>query len=178
MRDENIPEAIQRGDQQVMAQVMARYSRLLWKVAAGVLKTAPDQDVEECVADAFIHLWRHPEQYDPRRGALKSWLAAIARSRALDRARQLTRRRELPLEEEALGAASPPPEELLDGAEELLSRLEEPDREIFRRRYAAGEKPSEIARELGLPVRRVQNRLYRGKELLRKQLEEEGEEPK
>lgn len=159
--------AIRERDEGAMGQVMGRYSRLLWSVAASVLKNAPDQDVEECVADAFVYLWQHPERYDPGRGKLKAWLSAIARSRALDRARQLSRRQELPLEEQILEEA-PPPE---DGLEELLEGLSGEEQEILRRRYRDGEKPGEIAQALGLPVKRVENRLYRGRQKLRKKLD-------
>jgi len=153
---------------------MARYSRLLWSVAGAILRDAPDQDVEECVADAFIYLWQHPERYDPKRGKLKAWLSAIAKSRALDRLRQRARRQELPLDESAPAGTGSMPEELADqDVEDILEGLGEEEKEVLRRRYCHGQKPGEIALDLGLPVKRVENRIYRGKQKLRQKIEKE-----
>lgn len=159
---------------------MAKYSRLLWTVAGRVLRDAPEQDIEECVADAFIYLWQHPERYDPVRGSLRSWLSIIVKSRAVDRGRQSARRQELALREELMeetaaweSSEDPYAEAELDT---LLEGLDEKDREIFRRRYRFNEKPREIALALNLPVKQVQNRLYRGKQRLREKLESTKEE--
>lgn len=173
MWDERIIGAIRRREEEAISQVMTRYSRLLWSVAGAVLKNAPEQDIEECVADAFIYLWQHPEQYDPQRGTLKSWLAMVAKSRALDRVRKLSRRRELSLEEGFGPEPEEEPELWTGGMEELLEGLNEEDRELFRRRYGEEQKPGEIAREMGLPVKLVENRLYRGRQKLRRRLERE-----
>ena len=90
MRDEAIIRAIQRGDEGAIAGVITRYARLMWSVAGSVLRgVGSDQDVEECVADVFVYLWQHPDKFDPRRGSLRSWLAVVARSQAVDRCRAL-----------------------------------------------------------------------------------------
>ena len=51
-----------------------------------------------------------------------------------------------------------------------MDALEEPDREIIIRRYYRDEKPRAIARALDLPVKQVENRLYRAKAKLRASL--------
>ena len=57
---------------------------------------------------------------------------------------------------------------------EVLDALGEPDREILLRRYCWDQKPREIAAALDLPVKQIDNRLYRTKQSLRAhvQLEE------
>ena len=47
---------------------------------------------EDVVQDVFMHLWQRPDAYDPSRGALSSYVAMLARSRALDRWRTRTAR--------------------------------------------------------------------------------------
>jgi len=98
VNDEKLINAIKNGDETAIAQAMDKYARLLWSVVSAVLKNvAPEQDMEECVADVFISLWQNPEKYDAGRGGLRTWLCIKARSRALDRYREISRRSALPL---------------------------------------------------------------------------------
>lgn len=172
--------AIANHDEAVMAHVIKKYSRLLWPIAAAVLHTAgSEQDVEECVADAFIYLWEHPEKFDPKRGSLKTLLCILARSRAIDRYRELQRKNTVPLEDALLSSGAGMQEALIqeETRQELLEAvncLEEPNREILIRRYFHGQKPREIALALGLTAKQVDNSLYRSKRQLRELLAEKG----
>jgi RNA polymerase sigma-70 factor, ECF subfamily len=40
---------------------------------------------EDVVQDVFVHLWRNPHAWDPKRGPLHRYVALLSRSRALDR---------------------------------------------------------------------------------------------
>ena len=176
MKDEKIREAISRGQGDVMNHVIEKYSRLLWPIASAVLEhVGSDQDVEECVADAFIHLWQYPEKFDPARGTLKNYLCLVVRSRAIDRYRQITRHGELPLEEAVLSVSMGMQEELIgrETRQELIAAvnaLGEPGREILVRRYYFNQKPRQIALALGMTVKQVDNSLYRSKRQLRQTL--------
>ena len=162
-----------------MGHVIDRYARLLWSVAGRVLKGAgSDQDVEECVADVFITLWQDPGKFDPARGNLRAFLSLTARSRAIDRCRTLLRRGDLPLNEDILAGELGLAESLLAGERKrlLLAAVEtlgEEERDILLRRYCREQKPREIALALSLPVKTVENRLYRTKQRLRQILEQE-----
>ena len=169
-------DAIVRRDERMMGTLIDRYSRLLWPIARAVLeKVGCDQDAEECVADAFIYLWEHPEKFDPGKGSLKSWLCIVVRSRAIDRFREITRRSTLPLEEAVLSQTPGLMEAAMqqETRKELLESvkaLEEPGKEILVRRYYYGQKPRQIALALGMTVKQVDNSLYRSKRLLREKL--------
>ena len=173
MNDEKLIKAIKEGDEAAIDYAITKYSKLLWSIAGTILKNvAAQQDVEECVADVFIYLWEHPEKYDAKRGRLKVWLALVARTLAINRYRVLSRQNLLPLDDmlfvDQLG--------VMDGilaAEQkctLISAvraLEEPDQEILVRRYYYDQKPREIALALDMPVKHVENHLYRTKRKLR-----------
>src|SRR6201989_2895925 len=69
-------------DRAAFSRVYAQHARTVHKVAMAVLDDhAKAQDV---VQDVFLRLWRRPESFDARRGALGSYLRVMARSRALD----------------------------------------------------------------------------------------------
>ena len=90
---------IRNRDERIIDKVIVKYSKLLWPIACAVLeKVGCDQDAEECVADAFIYLWEHPDKFDPGKGSLKSWLCMVARCKAIDRYRTLSRHSTVPLE--------------------------------------------------------------------------------
>lgn len=173
MKDETIIAAVAARNEEVMNNVIDRYSRLLWPIANAVLKNAGSiQDVEECVADAFVYLWEHPDKFDPGRGSLKSLLCIVARSRAIDRYRQIVRHSTLPLEEAVLADQFGMHDALLreQTRQEVLSAvntLGEPGREILVRRYYYNQKPREIALAMNLTVKQVDNSLYRAKRQLR-----------
>lgn len=176
MRDEAVIIAVGNRDENVMNDVVNKYSRLLWSIASAVLKNVgSEQDVEEVVADAFIFLWEHPGKFDSKRGSLKSLLCIVARSRAIDRYRELSRRSTLPLEEAVLADQFGMQEKLLqeENRRELLAAvnaLGEPGREILVRRYYYNQKPREIAVALNMTVKQVDNSLYRSKRQLREVL--------
>ena len=173
MRDAQIVAAIGSRDEDMMNYVINKYSRLLWPIASAVLhNVGSEQDVEEVVADAFIYLWEHPQKFDPSRGTLKTLLCVIARSRAIDRYRELTRRQTVPLEEAVLSAGVGLQEQLMaaETHKELaaaVNALGEPAREILIRRYYYEQKPRQIALALGMTVKQVDNYLYRTKQQLR-----------
>jgi len=179
LNDEKIITAIRQGDETAIDRVITKYARLLWTIADAVLKNAGSaEDVEECVADVFIHLWQHPDKFDPTRGSLRSWLSMVARSKAIDRYRLLIKRENLLLEEnlpvQQLGLADHLlAEETRHALQEAISTLEHSDREILLRRYYLDQKPREIALALDLTVKHVNNRLYRAKQKLRDMIDNE-----
>lgn len=178
MNDAQIVSALLERDERVMSHVIDKYARLLWSVAGAILTpTGATEEVEECVADVFIQLWSAPEKFDPRRGSLKNWLCMVARSRATDRYRRLSRESTVSLEDVWLADAMDLTESILSkergqALQNAIGALSEPEREILLRRYYYEQKPRQIALAMELNVKQVENRLYRAREKLRKTLEE------
>ena len=174
MNDEKITKAIRNRSEDAINDVITKYSKLMWSIAAAVLKNSGSiQDIEECVADTFIYLWENPDKYDQQRGKLKTWLSIVARTQAINRYREITKQSTIALEDtifvDQMGIVDGILEEDVRCA--LLSAINalgEPDREILIRRYYYDQKPKEIARALNLSVKQVDNHLYRVKLQLRK----------
>lgn len=176
MNDERMITAIKNRSEAAINEVITKYSKLLWSVAGAVLNNiGSTQDVEECVADAFIYLWEHPEKYNPQRGKLKTWLSIVARTQAVNRCREIAKRNIVPLEDtdfiDQLGIVDTVLEaETRRALLAAVNALGEPDREILIRRYYYEQKPREIALALDMSVKQVDNRLYQTKLKLRESL--------
>ena len=181
MNDKKIISAIEARDEQMLAFVVQKFSKLLWKIAASILINATSaQDVEECVADVFIYLWQYPEKYDPDKAKLSSWLSVVARSKAVDSYRRITRKREIFMEEivvESVGyAENDVADEEKDKLRSCIEGLDEKEKELVIRRYYYEQKPAEIAVALDMPKKQAENRLYYVRQKLRKMMEkQEGE---
>jgi RNA polymerase sigma-70 factor (ECF subfamily) len=154
---------------------------------------------EEVVQDTFLALWNRAELYDPVLGELRSWLAVVARNRALNRVRWRLRR--VPAEPlsavtgdgpeaaamldwlladagpVASGAAEALPETAIVDVEtaaelaRLVDTLPDPERQVLVLAYREGLSQTEIADRLGWPLGTVKTRTRRGLARLRSALE-------
>lgn len=129
-----------------------------------------DDRADDVVQATWLRALEHP----PRRtGALRGWLARVARNVALnerrhegqrpDRERQAARPESLRGEERDL--------ELEQHVVEAVRSLEQPYRSTVYLRFYKGLGPTEIAQELGVPVATVKTRLQRGLDKLRADLD-------
>ena len=134
------------------------------------------QEWEELTADVFLCAWRERKKLQP--GKVKSWLATVARNRALNRLRD--RRELLPLEEDVLVLAQDSPQRELENREAAqlvraaLEMLEPSDRELFVRRYYYGQTVARAAEEMGMNLSTAKSRLRRGRERLKEALRKAG----
>ena len=174
MNDITAIAGIQNRDERVIGEIIVKYSKLLWPIASAVLKNVgTEQDVEECIADVFIDLWEHPDKYDAARGTLKTWLCMVARCKAIDRYRVLFKHSTVPLEGAMMAGRMGMQDALLqeETKRELVTAvnaLADVEKDILIRRYYFEQKPREIAKALDMPVKQVENHLYRSKQKLRK----------
>lgn len=150
---------------------MDQFSPYLSTVVWNVMGAAADpMDVEEIVSDAYLSLWTHRDTLDPAQG-VKSWLAATARNRAVDRLRTAP---PTPLSlEDADPAGGPSPEEALERQQfagallRAVQALPPPDDALVFRFYYEEERLKDIARDLGLSVPAAKSRLCRARQKLR-----------
>ena len=165
------------GDERALDTAISTYSRLLWSIARAVLRNiGTTEDMEECVEDAFIQLWKSSATLDQSCGSLKSWLCVAVKCRAIDRYRKIVQKSEIALDEQLARCGSGIVDQTLDAVlqRELIATIHalgEPDREIILRRFYYRQKPKDISLALDLPIRQVENRIFRAKQKLRSQFD-------
>ncbi len=163
------------------AGAFREHARPAFSAAVRVLGDAAA--AEDVVQDVFLSIWRQPAKFDARRGSLRTYVAMMARSRALDRLRTRGAREaavqrlqhELDL---GVRSAEPLEEAVLrrDGAHRALSVVRElpaPQREALALSFAGGLSAREIAVATGVPLGTAKSRLRLGLVKARELLEPE-----
>ena len=174
MQENEIIALIRDRDERGAKALLEHYGPLMRDIIAPIL---PDpRDREECLSETAMRVWEKIEFFDPERGAWRTWLTALARNAALNRARHNRRHAddaEIPSDQPD---PDPTPEEAMLKKERwnLLCRalrtLSAKEQNLFFRKYYYLQSTSQIAAELGTTERAVEGRLYRIKKHLRKEL--------
>jgi RNA polymerase sigma-70 factor, ECF subfamily len=159
------PPAPDLRDHAAFSRAYAQHARGVHAVAMSVLgDAARAQDV---VQDVFLRLWRRPDAFDTRRGALGPYLRVMARSRALDMRREHRSSERivdrLRLRTERIEAA--PDARLAPERHDLrmaLCALPDGQREAVVLTYWAGLTAEEVARHAGVPLGTAKSRVRLG----------------
>lgn len=156
-----------------LSALIDAYEHLLYTIAIGILGSSRKEDAEECVADVFVAYWRN--RHRPIEN-IQAYLAVSVKHMALNRLKQLRRKKYEELTEEIPDLFSlTPEEEVIETVNEeivrqVLAALHGYDSEIFLRRYFWCQSVKEIARQMGLKPKFVENRLYLAKKAIRADL--------
>ena len=74
------------GDSSAWEQLVNEYRGLVYSICH--LSAISDQDADDLAQEAFIKIWMNLSNYNPKRGALKSWIASITRNLRIDKFRR------------------------------------------------------------------------------------------
>ena len=161
-------------DPQAFQTVYAAHSRRVYANAYRILGDAAK--AEDTVQDVFLRLWLHPDRFDERRGDLGSYLALMARSRALDLARSESAGARASDRLTAAVEADPPqaerPDERVEARERskrlrtAVGRLPKLQREAVALAFWGDLPAREIASRTGVPLGTARSRLRLGIEKL------------
>lgn len=123
-------------------------------------------EVEDATQEVFIIVHRRLPEFDPGRGAMKTWLFAIARGVAANRRRGQARRLRVVVGGEACDRdARPSPEqqmrqrETLERVGHFLTTLPPHQREVFELVDIEGMRGPEVSETLGVNINTIYTRL-------------------
>jgi RNA polymerase sigma-70 factor (ECF subfamily) len=154
---------IAAGDDSALAAVYDQYGALIHGVAVTLVGIEQARDVTQ---DVFLQLWQQPDRYDATRASLRTFLALIARRRAIDELRRSGRRaaREERVQNEQPTVVPNVEEAALtmvasDRLRRAVSRLPEEQRQAIELAYFEGLTFRDVARVIGLPEGTAKSRL-------------------
>ena len=181
LSDEALLAGFATGDRDAAAGFVRRFQGRVYGLALTIL--GDPGAAEDVAQEAFVRAWRHAAMYDPRRGAVSSWLLTIARNLALDRARLKGSRPVDPefvvslLERQTRDEAADITSRVAtrERLRELLTGLPPPQRRALVLATYFGRTAKEIGELDGTPVGTVKTRVRDALLKLRTRLEVEDE---
>ena len=173
--DEEVLEAVGRGDDDALGVLYNRFGRLAYRLAYRVLR---DQTLaEDAVQEAFLAVWRSADGYKRERAKPSTWILTVVHRRSVDLVRREDRRRGEPLERAPEPTSAPADEDatLRDrraAVQAALTELPGEQRQALELAYYGGLTQSELAERLGVPLGTVKSRMFAGLGRLRELLAE------
>lgn len=178
-----LQDCIARVIDQDQAALSFLYDHLLGQVYGLALRITRQVELaEEVVQMTFWQVWREAPRFDPERGSAQAWIMTIARSRALDKLRQVETH-EVTLADELLEIIPSPESEsplaLLSKEEHgqllkaALMALEPLQRQLVSLAFWRGLSHEEIADMSALPLGTVKSHIRRALAILRQHLDAE-----
>jgi RNA polymerase sigma-70 factor (ECF subfamily) len=138
------------------------------------------QEAEDVLQEVYVTVWRKAATFDPARASPITWVATIARNRAIDRLRARPSGRHAPVEDALhLADDGPAPDAHLSHTQDAarlgaaLAKLEPRHAAAIRACYFEGVTYDELAAREGVPVGTLKSWVRRG--LIRMRGELEGE---
>lgn len=174
-------KAVAAGDRRAFAQLYAATSPRLYAVLLRTLQRPAL--AEEALQDSYLRIWLKAASFDPGRSTALTWMAAIARHRALDLLRSRPDEEALPSADEDTGDSRLPRSVLVDEREspgdradedQALERLQRSmqhmdpaQRRAIELAYFDGYTHEELATILRIPLGTVKAHIRRGLARLR-----------
>ncbi|MDP9085848.1 MAG: sigma-70 family RNA polymerase sigma factor [Pseudomonadota bacterium] len=165
-----LTEALVATGHEDRAAFRALYDLTSAKLFGIILRICNDrQAAEEVLSDVYLTVWRRAGAFEPGRASPISWLATIARNRAIDWRRAAKRAPSTPLDE-ALDVADERPdaiEQLLQNESSralhlCLDKLDDKQRIAIRTAFFDGLTYAELAERQSVPLGTMKSWVRRG----------------
>lgn len=84
--DRRMQQRLARGEAAALGELYDRFASLVHSLAHRVLDD--DDAADRITREVFVHVWENPEEYEPKHGSMRSWVATLAHRQAVKRLRQ------------------------------------------------------------------------------------------
>lgn len=127
---------------------------------------------EECVDDVLLSIWDNIKSFDKSKNNFKNWICAVSKYKAIDyKKKYLSKIEHMDMNEDIYYID----QELLKSEMEeeindILSYLNESDKDLFKQHYLNGEPLEEIAIKNNTKISNLYNRLSRGRKKIRESI--------
>ena len=182
LSDEALVALVARGDEDALAELYDRVSRIAYGLALRVLRD--ERHAEDAVQEAFLQVWRNAASFRAERAKASTWILTLVHRRAVDLVRREERRQAEPMpDDSAIGAAPEgrprrPPGFVSSASASRPRSAQLPDvqREALELAYYGGFSQSELAERLGVPLGTIKSRMFAGLSRLRELLDDSTQE--
>ena len=152
-------------------RVFSKYKGLMFHYAKKILNN--DEDAEDAVHMAFESIAKNISKiFDVDCPETRNFIVIIVERKSIDVLRKRKGYADMGLDEAVNGVEVTMPES--GGFASAIAKLKPRYREVILLHYVSGYSAKEIGKMLDMKTDSVQKLIYRAKEALRKQLEEEG----
>ncbi|KUN37327.1 sigma-70 family RNA polymerase sigma factor [Streptomyces longwoodensis] len=83
--DRKMQQRLARGEAAALGELYDRFASLVHGLAHRVL--GDERAADGITREVFVHVWEHPESYDPDQGPLRTWVAGLTHRLAVQRLR-------------------------------------------------------------------------------------------
>ncbi|PKM76562.1 MAG: RNA polymerase subunit sigma-24 [Firmicutes bacterium HGW-Firmicutes-15] len=167
---------IRNKDSAAYEYMIGKYTKTIYCLAYNILSESHSkEDIEECVADVFLDAWIKIAEFNEERANFRTWLLILTKYKALTYRRKkrlgnivdmadVEIKDDINLEKQVILRQDQ--EQVM----EIISSFQKTDREIFVRRFFLGEKINDLARVFNLSRAAIDNRLHRGRKIIKEGL--------
>lgn len=185
MTDSHIRSAMRRSPETGQRMIFDEYCGYVYAVCANKLKSVgTNEDIDECVSDAFAAIFRHFDVPSETDGDVKGIIGTIAKRTAIDAYRRLSRKYKNTVSiDDELSKTLYSPQKVDADAEksavrsilfDCIDKLGEPDSSVIVFHYFYGKTSKQIASIINMTDAAVQKRISRARGKLKKLLYEAG----
>lgn len=155
--------------------LIKEYTKPVYYLTYNILNADSKEDIEECAADVFFEVWQKINEFDSERSNFKTWILILAKYKALTYRRKLKKSNVENIDDYQPEEPNNVEKQIIDRETqkkllETINSFNETDKELFIRRYFCNEKISDIMQSLGLSRSAVDNRLLRGRKIIKEVL--------
>ena len=90
LRDNKIVKLIKNQEEEGLKALSEKYEKLLVYISTGILGNNRE-DIEECVNDTYLKVWKHIEDFDFQKASFKTYLSVIVRNTSINRLRKISK---------------------------------------------------------------------------------------